>query len=105
MRLILILSALLVPLAVAAPLADDASTLFSRQNRPPKPKPCERIVPDPAPEVYKERFNQFADAFIYNKNISRAFEFITEDYIVRVSLPPPLLQRKTTARIWKVDGT
>ncbi|KAF2746979.1 hypothetical protein M011DRAFT_424610 [Sporormia fimetaria CBS 119925] len=39
------------------------------------------MVPDPAPEVYKERFNQFADAFIYNKNISRAFEFIVEDYI------------------------
>jgi hypothetical protein len=85
MRLAVLVSALLVPLgALAAPLSHDidASALIARQSRPAKPKPCVRIVPDPEPAVYKERFNQFADAFIYKKNISRAFEFITQDYIV-----------------------
>jgi hypothetical protein len=79
----LIVSALLAPLgALAAPVASDSVALAERQNRPPKPTPCVRMTPDPEPAVYKERFEQFADAFIYNKNISRAFEFIVEDYIV-----------------------
>lgn len=85
MRFSILLPALLAPLGVlAAPHALDASALVGRQSRPAKPKPCVRIVPDPTPEEYKARFDQFAKAFIYSpKNISRAFEFITQDYIVR----------------------
>jgi hypothetical protein len=78
-------TALLAPLgALAAPVSSslDAIALEERQTRPAKPKACVRITPDPTPEVYKERFTQFADAFIYKKNITRAFEFIVEDYIV-----------------------
>lgn len=81
----LVVTALLAPLGtLAAPVTSDSGvvSLTERQNRPPKPKPCVRMTPDPEPAVYKERFGQFAEAFIYNKNISRAFEFIVQDYIV-----------------------
>jgi hypothetical protein len=84
----LLVSALLAPLAtLAAPVSSDSAAVAfaERQNRPPKPKPCVRMVPDPEPVVYKERFGQFAEAFIYKKNVSRAFEFITQDYIVRLA--------------------
>lgn len=84
MRFSILASALLVPFgALAAPASDDYS-LIARQQRPAKPKPCVRIVPDPSKEEYKTRFDQFADAFIVKKNITRAFEFIAQDYIVRV---------------------
>src|SRR3989337_4577741 len=98
MRFTILASALLVPLgALAAPHALDSAALEERQNRPAKPTPCERISPDPTPEEYQARFDEFAKAFIYNpKNISRAFEFITQDYIVRFS---PSLQSRHFSKI------
>jgi hypothetical protein len=94
----LVLTALLAPLSVlAAPTAD--AKVIERQSRPPKPKPCVRIVPDPEKAVYKERFDQFAEAFIYKKNVSRAFEFITQDYIVCLSS-----QQKERRAVYGVYG-
>lgn len=94
MRLTGLVAALIVaPLAtLAAPVAIDSDLVLvvERQNRPAKPKPCVRITPDPTPQVYKERFTNFADAFIVKKNISAAFEFIAQDYIVRHHLLTPL---------------
>ena len=86
MRVTFLLSALLVPVGVlAAPVAVEAeyAALAERQARPTKPKPCEPIVPAPTEEETKERHAKFADAFIYKKNITAAFEFINKSYIVR----------------------
>lgn len=75
-----LLTTLLLPTSLlAAPL------VAPRQGRPPKPKPCVRMSPPPDANATKARFDTFADAFIYKKNISKAFEFIAQDYIVRIS--------------------
>jgi hypothetical protein len=86
MRLILVLSALLAPLSVlAAPTtySPEHAALLDRQARPTKPKPCVAIVPAPSVNETLARFNKFAQAFIYKKNITEAFEYISKDYIVR----------------------
>ena len=86
MRLTLFLSALLAPLSVlAAPTAysPEHAALLDRQARPTKPKPCVAIVPAPSVNETLARFNKFAQAFIYKKNITEAFEYISKDYIVR----------------------
>lgn len=49
------------------------------------PLPCERVTPEPCELQTQERFNRFAYAFIYEKNLTKAFEYIAVDYIVRHS--------------------
>jgi hypothetical protein len=82
MRVGTILSAALLPLAVlAAPAAE--KHLETRQQVV-KPKACVRqLNPEPTPEETKLRHDKFAQAFIYQRNITAAFEFISQDYIVR----------------------
>lgn len=69
--------------AVASAEQDVSSTLLeARQNR--RPTPCVRKT-DPAPtqEETDARFAEFVEVFVGSrKNISRAFEFIVDDYIV-----------------------
>ncbi|KAF5226911.1 hypothetical protein FAUST_12107 [Fusarium austroamericanum] len=45
------------------------------------PLPCERVTPEPCELQTQERFNRFAYAFIYEKNLTKAFEYIAVDYI------------------------
>jgi len=49
----------------------------------PAPPPCVRTTPAPSECQTEARFNEFANAFIVTKNITEAFTFIAEDYIVR----------------------
>ncbi|KAF2241112.1 hypothetical protein BU26DRAFT_535396 [Trematosphaeria pertusa] len=87
MRLATLLPLLLAPLgALAAPAATPIDlavrySLDSRQARPPKPEPCERMTPAPNATETKARFDKFANAFIYTKNITEAFSYITKEYI------------------------
>ena len=86
MRLTHLLSLLLAPLSVlSAPTSTspEHAALLERQARPTKPKPCVAIVPAPGVNETLTRFNKFAQAFIYKKNITEAFEYISKDYIVR----------------------
>lgn len=85
MRIPFLLSALLAG-ALAAPVIiepEPGYSIASRQQRPVKPQPCEPIVPAPTEEQTAARHALFADAFIYKKNITAAFEFINKGYIVR----------------------
>ncbi|KAF2683882.1 hypothetical protein K458DRAFT_368364 [Lentithecium fluviatile CBS 122367] len=85
MRLLALLPALLLPTGLlAAPAVTtpvEYAALDSRQARPAKPAPCERVKPEPNVTYVEERFNAFAQAFIYKKNITEAFKYITKDYI------------------------
>ncbi|KAF4947770.1 hypothetical protein FGADI_10164 [Fusarium gaditjirri] len=45
------------------------------------PVPCQRLKHEPCELETQERFNQFAYAFIYEKNLTKAFEYIAADYI------------------------
>ena len=90
MFLTAIVSFLLLPmtsLAAAAVPVDliVRNSLGNRQARPPKPDPCQRMAPAPDATEAKERFDAFAKAFIYDKNITEAFLYITQDYIVALS--------------------
>ncbi|KAH9870196.1 hypothetical protein J1614_007119 [Plenodomus biglobosus] len=84
MRVTLIFSALLAPLAVlAAPVesqVQDDVRLVERQARPVKPAPCVRVA-DTTEAQTKARSEAFAQAFIYKKDISEAFKYIVKDYI------------------------
>jgi hypothetical protein len=91
MRFALLIAALFVPigvLSVPTVRTYEYAALSARQNRPVKPKPCVSVAGTTEDQTH-ERFNQFADAFIYKKNITAAFELIRQDYIVRS--PPSIL--------------
>ncbi|KAK0702421.1 hypothetical protein B0T21DRAFT_266549, partial [Apiosordaria backusii] len=46
------------------------------------PTPCVRQTPEPSQEETDARFAEFVEVFVGSKkNISRAFEFIVDDYI------------------------
>lgn len=79
-----IVAAAIAPLVVvAAPVADtQSSSLITRQAKPVKPAPCVRNS-SVNEEQTKARSETFAKAFIYDKDISKAFTFIAADYIVR----------------------
>ncbi|EAU89753.1 hypothetical protein CC1G_07478 [Coprinopsis cinerea okayama7 len=78
MRVSSLLAAIILPLAaVAAP----APELEARQAVV-KPRPCVRqLNPPPTAEETAARHAAFAQAFIYRRNITAAFEFIVQDYI------------------------
>ncbi|KAK3402425.1 hypothetical protein B0T20DRAFT_139795 [Sordaria brevicollis] len=79
-----VLLALAVQPILAAPTTDTIpSLLLERATAPP---PCKRVL-DPAPTANETaaRFTTFVQAFVGaqggKKNITKAFEFIAEDYI------------------------
>ncbi len=81
MRLI-ILTTCVLGVALAAP----APTYASRNLKavtPARPPPCQPSSPGPSEEETKARFDRFADAFIVKKNITEAFLYISDSYIVR----------------------
>jgi predicted SnoaL-like aldol condensation-catalyzing enzyme len=74
MHIPILLTALLAPLTIlSAPIEE-------RQSRPTKPPPCVRRPNTTEPET-KLRSDAFARAFIYQKDITTAFTYITNDYI------------------------
>ncbi|KAH7389961.1 hypothetical protein BKA66DRAFT_414242 [Pyrenochaeta sp. MPI-SDFR-AT-0127] len=81
MRIDFLLPALLAPFAVlAAPLDISGNELAIRQARPTKPPPCVRNL-DTTEAQTKTRSEAFAQAFIYKKDITEAFKYISQDYI------------------------
>lgn len=46
------------------------------------PPPCVAISPPPTEEETQARFTIFGDAFLVEKNLTRAFEYISSTYIV-----------------------
>ena len=84
MRIAILISALLAPITVfAAPLLPESRTdlLSERQARPTKPPPCVRVANTTEAQT-KVRSEAFAQAFIYKKDITEAFKYIAQDYIV-----------------------
>jgi hypothetical protein len=84
MRITILISALLAPLAVLAAPVDVQSrsdVLAERQARPTKPPPCVRAMNTTEAQT-ATRAEAFAQAFIYKKDISEAFKYIAKDYIV-----------------------
>lgn len=76
-------------LAVAIPtsnlVADEQTGLLLARQRQPAPPPCVRMDPPPTQEETDARFNAFVEAFVgKSKKLAKAFEYIAEDYIVRL---------------------
>jgi len=93
-------AALAAPVAVlGAPLAEsnsDAAELLARQARRQQPPPCVRQNPPPTEEQLKVRFDTFVQAFVgpsSRKNITEAFTYIVNDYIVSLNRCPELMAR------------
>jgi hypothetical protein len=87
MRFTILAFAVIAPLAIlAAPaeLHSRSDVLAARQARPTKPAPCVRVM-NTTEEQIATRADAFAKAFIYKKDISEAFKYISQDYIVRES--------------------
>jgi hypothetical protein len=59
-----------------------ADTVVVRQS-PIKPQPCRALSPSPTKQETKKRFHCFANAFLLSKNLTEAFSYIANDYIVR----------------------
>jgi hypothetical protein len=77
------LFALVAPITIfALPTNTDTAIagLAERQGRPQKPPPCVRRLNTTEAET-KTRSDAFAQAFIYKKDISEAFKYISKDYI------------------------
>lgn len=94
MHFTLLTSALVASVSVlAAPtdLQTRSDLIVERQSAPVKPAPCVRN-PYTTPAQTEARFNEFAQAFIYKPDISKAFSFIAKDYIVSI-LPLPVKKR------------
>ena len=90
----LILLAPLTTLALATPNPVPNDVLVARQTRK-APPPCKRAAPEPTEPETKARHDKFVNAFLVKKNITEAFEYIVEDYIVyppfhspQFTLPP-----------------
>lgn len=82
-----VVALVIVPLiSIAAPVAvlfEHLETIRETSAAPVKPKPCQPISPAPSVNETRARFDDFADKFIVKKNITGAFEYINQGYIVR----------------------
>jgi hypothetical protein len=91
MRATAVFALLVAPVVIAVPTVDHGAVYNAAEGEvvarqaTPKPAPCKPITPEPTEEQLVQRMKEFADAFIYNKNISKAFEYINTGYIVRIA--------------------
>lgn len=69
-------------LGSSGPDSEVADAVVVRQS-PIKPHPCKALSPPPTKHETKKRFHCFANAFLLSKNLTKAFSYITKDYIVR----------------------
>lgn len=87
MRRLAAITAALAPLVAAAPsgtaiaIEPPTRALVARQGVV-TPPPCEAIDPPPTEEETEARFDMFVEAFINVPDISEAFKYIANDYIV-----------------------
>lgn len=73
----------MVRLATLAVLLAPLGALAVACKRPlQQPPPCLREDPPPGATETEARFDTFANAFLVTKNITEAFLYIAEDYIV-----------------------
>ncbi|KAI1773817.1 hypothetical protein F4818DRAFT_421877 [Hypoxylon cercidicola] len=91
MKFITFIAVLLAPLgAVAAPGPTRTTSLYRRA--PPSramsarswvvtPLPCVAMDPAPSEEETETRFDELADALISQRNLTKAFEYISSTYI------------------------
>ncbi len=81
MRLVILITCVLgVALAAPTPTYASRNVKAVTLARPP---PCQPSSPAPSEEETKARFDKFADAIIVKKNITEAFLYISDSYIVR----------------------
>lgn len=101
MRSLAAVTALLAPFAAAAPrgtataIEPPTRALEARQGVV-TPPPCEAMDPPPTEEETEARFDMFVEAFINEADISEAFKYIANDYIV--SVPFLFMARHTIPR-------
>ncbi|KAI6088333.1 hypothetical protein F4821DRAFT_93589 [Hypoxylon rubiginosum] len=94
MKLITFLATLLAPLGVVAELAPTFTTsIASIEGRAPPskvvsarswvvtPLPCVAMDPAPSEDETAERFDSFANALIIQRNLTKAFEYVSSTYI------------------------
>lgn len=81
------LAALAAPTGTATAVEAPSRVIAPRQGIV-TPEPCQRMDPPPTEEETEARFDEFVQAFIVEADISEAFKFIVEDYIVRRLFPP-----------------
>ena len=97
MRPTIILTALVAPFAIlAAPAPLEHTANIDARQSPTKPKPCQPMSPPPTANETSARHDKFAHEFLVTKNITAAFEFINQGYIVCV-FPNLQLQQYTRA--------
>ncbi|KAI0003896.1 hypothetical protein F4779DRAFT_601086 [Xylariaceae sp. FL0662B] len=78
MRAFALLAALSAPLmGLAAPIPF-GKAIIGRQGTSTF---CTRITPAPTPEETEKRFDEFADLFLVQKDVYKAFEYILPEYI------------------------
>lgn len=87
----------LVAIAVASATASNALTLPNEETdvKPSPvlaarqavvtPPPCVAMCPPPSQDETEARFDIFGQAFLVEKNLTHAFEYISSTYIVRQS--------------------
>ncbi|KAI1767203.1 hypothetical protein GGR53DRAFT_463718 [Hypoxylon sp. FL1150] len=91
MKSIVFLAALLAPLGVVAELVPTFTTSIKGRAPPSKvvsartwvvtPPPCVAMDPVPNEEETRKRFGKFADALITQRNLTKAFEYVSSTYI------------------------
>lgn len=67
-------------IVLLAPLGALAGPCARQLQQPP---PCVPQDPPPSVEETAKRAEEFAQAFLVDKDITKAFTYITEEYIVR----------------------
>ena len=93
MRYLTVFTLLLAPLAaLAAPsgtgtAVEAPSRVIAARQGVVTPPPCELMEPPPTEEETAARFDLFVQAFITEADISEAFKYIANDYIVRKICP------------------
>lgn len=92
---------------LASPIACLASVLvYAMAEEPPSrviqarqavvtPPPCVALSPPPSEEETEARFEIFGDAFIVEKNLTKAFEYISSNYKVSSLAPMAGLKPET----------
>lgn len=101
MRNLAAVALVLSTLAAAAPSGTGAaveppSRVIAARQGIITPPPCEAMDPPPTEEETEARFDLFVQAFINEADLSEAFKYIANDYIV--SLPIHVSQRYNTEK-------
>ena len=92
MKATILLTALVGPFSIlAVPTPFENTAGISARQSPTKPKPCQPISPAPTANETSARHEKFAHEFLVTKNITAAFEFINQGYIVStlINKTPP----------------